>query len=95
MCYFQYLAAGVVGMFCQFSIESLQEHLIRHLPHIHARLIQDCKNALMLLFHQIHDDLIVEVVNLFPWTHKHKSQQSLFSYCIKATEIHAKWFLFV
>lgn len=65
-CYFQYLAAGVVGMFRQFSIESLQEHLIRHLPHIHARLIQDRKNAFMLLLYQIHDDLIVKVVDLFP-----------------------------
>lgn len=57
-------------MLRQLAIERLQEHLIRYFSHVHTRLIQDSKNALMLLFHQIHDDLIVKVVDLIQ---KHKT----------------------
>lgn len=52
---------GVLG---QLAVEGLQEELISHLPHVHAGLIQHSKYALMLLLHQVHDDLVVEVVDL-------------------------------
>lgn len=51
-------------MFGQFAVESLQEKLIRDFPNIHAGLVKHREDALMLLLHQIHDDLVVEVVDL-------------------------------
>lgn len=61
---FSYLAAGVVGMFGQLAIESLEKNLIGDFAHIHAGLIQNSEDALMLLLHQVNDDLIIEVINL-------------------------------
>lgn len=65
-----YLATGVVGMFGQFAVEALQENLIRDFAHIHAGFIQHGEDALMLLLHQIHDDLIIEVVDLTAKGHR-------------------------
>lgn len=59
-----YLAAGVVGMFGQFSVESLEENFICDFTNIHAGFIQHREDAFMLLLHQIHNDLVVEVVDL-------------------------------
>lgn len=59
-----YLAAGVVGVFGQFSVESLEENLVCDFAHVHAGFIQHREDALMLLLHQIHDDLIIEVIDL-------------------------------
>lgn len=59
-----YLAAGVVGMFGQFAIESLQENLVCDFADVHAGLVQYREDALVLLLHQIHDDLVVEVIDL-------------------------------
>lgn len=59
-----YLAAGVVSVFGQFSVEALEENLIGDFADIHAGFVQHREDAFMLLLHQIHDDLVVEVVNL-------------------------------
>lgn len=59
-----YLAAGVVGVFGQFAIESLQENLVCDFADVHAGLVQYREDALVLLLHQIHDDLVVEVIDL-------------------------------
>lgn len=67
-----YLAAGVVHVLGQFAIESLEENLIRDFAHIHAGFVQHRENALMLLLHQIHNDLVIEVIDL---TTKHKEER--------------------
>lgn len=59
-----YLAAGVVGVFGQFAVESLEENLIGDFAHIHAGFVQNGEDAFVLLLHQIHDDLVVEVIDL-------------------------------
>lgn len=51
-------------MLPQFVVEGLQEHLIRDFPHIHAGIVQDGNDPFVLLLHQVHDDLVVEVINL-------------------------------
>lgn len=63
MCH-SYLAAGVVGVFGQFSVESLEENLICDFTNIHTGFIQHREDAFMLLLHQIHNDLVIEVVDL-------------------------------
>lgn len=52
---------GVLG---QLDIESLQENLVRDFAHIHTGFIQHGEDALVLLLHQVHNDLIIEVINL-------------------------------
>lgn len=59
-----YLAAGVVGVFGQLHVEPLEENLVCDLSHVHAGFVQHGEDALVLLLHQIHDDLVVEVVDL-------------------------------
>lgn len=87
-----YLAAGVVGMFSQFAIESLQENLVRDFAHVHAGFIQHGEDALMLLLHQIHNDLIIEVINL---TIKHKEGFQLWIInIIKLFQVLKKIFLY-
>lgn len=61
-----YLAAGEVGVFGQFSVESLEENLICDFTNVHAGFVQHREDAFMLLLHQIHDDLVIEVVDLQP-----------------------------
>lgn len=61
-----YLAAGEVSVFGQFSVESLEENLICDFPNVHTGFVQHREDAFMLLLHQIHDDLVVEVVDLQP-----------------------------
>lgn len=59
-----HLAAGVVGVFAQFAVKTLQEKLVRDFADIHAGLVQHREDALMLLLHQIYNDLVVKVVDL-------------------------------
>lgn len=59
-----YLTAGVVGVFGQLAVESLQEELVCDFADVHTGLVQHGEDALMLLLHQIHDDLVVKVVDL-------------------------------
>lgn len=67
-----YLAAGVVHVLGQFAIKSLEENLIRDFAYIHAGFVQHRENALMLLLHQIHNDLVIEVIDL---TTKHTEER--------------------
>lgn len=59
-----HLAAGVVGVFGQFAVESLQEKLVCDFADVHAGLVKHREDALMLLLHQIDNDLVVKVVDL-------------------------------
>lgn len=59
-----YLPAGEVCMLPQFVVERLEEHLIRDFPHIHAGIVQNGNDPFVLLLHQVHDNLVVEVINL-------------------------------
>ena len=53
-----------MGVFGQLSIESLEKNLISDFAHIHAGLVQNSEDALMLLLHQVNNDLIIEVIDL-------------------------------
>lgn len=53
-----------MAMLAQFAIQCFQEHFISDFAHIHAGVIKDGNNAFVLLFHKVHNDLIVEVVDL-------------------------------
>lgn len=59
-----HLSAGVVGVFGQFAVESLQENLVSDFAHIHTGFIQNREDAFMLLLHQINDNLVIEVIDL-------------------------------
>lgn len=51
-------------MFAQFTVKGLEEHSISDFANIHTRVIQDCNDAFVLLLHEVHNDLVVEVINL-------------------------------
>lgn len=53
-----------MGVFGQLAVESLQEKLVCDFADIHAGLVQHREDALVLLLHQIYDDLVVKVVDL-------------------------------
>lgn len=53
-----------MDVFGQLAIESLEENLICYFAHIHTGFVQHREDALMLLLHQIHNDLVIEVINL-------------------------------
>ena len=53
-----------MGVFGQLAVESLEENLVCDFAHIHTGLVQHREDALMLLLHQVHYDLIIEVINL-------------------------------
>lgn len=59
-----YLPAGEVRVLPQFVVEGLEEHLIRDFPHVHAGIVQNGNDPFVLLLHQVHDNLVVEVINL-------------------------------
>lgn len=59
-----YLSAGEMTMFAQFTVKSLKEHSVGDFANIHTSIIQDCNDAFVLLFHKVHNDLVVEVINL-------------------------------
>lgn len=60
----RYLAAGVVRVLAQLGVHGLQEHGVGDLAPGQAGLIQDGDDALVRLLHQVHDDLVVEVLDL-------------------------------
>lgn len=51
-------------MLPQFGVEGIEEHLICDFPHIHAGIIQNGNDPFVLLLHQVHNNLVVEVINL-------------------------------
>lgn len=59
-----YLPAGEVCVLPQFGVEGIEEHLICDFPHIHAGIIQNGNDPFVLLLHQVHNNLVVEVINL-------------------------------
>lgn len=59
-----YLSAGKVPVFAQFTVKCFEEHFVGDLADVHAGVIEDCNDPFVLLLHKVHDDLIVEVINL-------------------------------
>ena len=59
-----YLSAGVMFVVGKFLVHGLEEHLVCDFPHVHTRLVEDGKHALVRGLHQVTDDLVVEVINL-------------------------------
>lgn len=51
-------------MLGQFAVEPLEENLVGDFAHVHAGFVQHGEDAFVLLLHQVHDDLIVEVIDL-------------------------------
>lgn len=59
-----YLPAGKMTMFAQFIVQGLKEHSVGDFANIHTSIVQDCNDAFVLLLHKVHNDLVVEVINL-------------------------------
>lgn len=51
-------------MFAQFTVKGLKEHPVSDFANIHTSVVQDCNDASVLLLHEVHNDLVVEVINL-------------------------------
>lgn len=51
-------------VFAQFTVKCFEEHFIGDFAYIHAGVIEDCNDPFVLLLHKVHNDLIVEVINL-------------------------------
>lgn len=51
-------------MLPQLAVQSLQEHLVRHFPYVHAGVVQDGNDPFVLLLHQVHNHLVVKVIDL-------------------------------
>lgn len=60
-----HLSAGKVTVFSQFTVQCFEEHFVGDLADVHAGVIQDGDDALVLLLHEVHDDLVVEVIDLW------------------------------
>ena len=59
-----YLAGAEVRMLAQLVVHALQADGVGHVAHCQAGLVQDGDDPFMGLLHQVHYDLVVEVVNL-------------------------------
>lgn len=77
-----YLSAGKVPMFAQFTVQRFEEHFVGDLADVHAGVIEDRNDPFVLLLHKVHDDLIVEVINLRD-TAKEQFQREQRPGCIK------------
>lgn len=53
-----------MGVLSKLYIKPLEKNLICDFAHIHASFIQHGEDAFMLLFHQINNDLVIEIINL-------------------------------
>lgn len=53
-----------MGVFGELPVESLKENFIGHFADVHTGFVQHGDDALMLLLHQVHDDLVIEVIDL-------------------------------
>lgn len=59
-----YLSAGKMAMFAQFTVKCFEEYFVGDFADVHAGVIQDGDDALVLLLHEVHDDLVIEVIDL-------------------------------
>lgn len=59
-----HLAGGVVGMLGQFGVHAVQAHHVSDITNCEASFIQDGNDAFVRLLHKVHNDLVVEVINL-------------------------------
>ena len=50
----------------QLPVHRLQQHRVRHLPHLQAGLVHQGNDPLVLLVDQLADDDVVEVVDVLP-----------------------------
>jgi len=55
-----------MAMFAQFTVKCFKEHFVSDFANVHAGIVQDCNDPLVLLLHKVHDDLIVEVIDVLP-----------------------------
>lgn len=51
-------------MLAQFGVHGLQADCVSDVPHSQTGLVQDRDDPLVSLLHQVHYDLVVEVLNL-------------------------------
>lgn len=59
-----HLAGGVVGVLGQLGVHAIQADRVSDVAHGEAGLVQDGDDALVRLLYQVHNDLVVEVVDL-------------------------------
>lgn len=50
----------------QLLVHLLKQHGVRDLAHVEAGFVHLCDDALVLLLDQLTDDVVVEVVDVFP-----------------------------
>lgn len=53
-----------MGVLCQLGVHALQADRVGDFSHGEASFVQNGDDALVGLLHQVHDDLVVEVVDL-------------------------------
>lgn len=59
-----HLAGGVVGVLGQFGVHAVQADCVGDVADGEAGFVQDGDDAFVRLLHEVHDDLVVEVVDL-------------------------------
>lgn len=59
-----HLAGGVVGVLGQFGVHAVQADRVGDITNGEAGFIQNGDDAFVRLVHKVHDDLVVEVINL-------------------------------
>lgn len=59
-----HLAGGVVGVLGQFGVHAVQADRVGDFANREASFIQNGDDAFVWLLHKVHNDLIVEVINL-------------------------------
>lgn len=52
-------------MLGQFGVHAVQTDSVRHFTDGETRLVQDGDDAFVRLLHEINDDLVVEVIDLY------------------------------
>lgn len=59
-----HLAGGVVGVLGQFGVHAVQADRVGDFTHSEASFVQNGDNAFVRLLHEVHNDLVVEVIDL-------------------------------
>lgn len=59
-----HLAGGVVGVLGQFGVHAVQAHRVGDVTSCETSLVQNGDDAFVWFLHKVHNDLVVDVINL-------------------------------
>ncbi len=62
--FWSHLAGGVVGVLGQFGVHAVQTDRVSDFANREASFVQNGDDAFVWLLHEVHNDLVVEVINL-------------------------------